>query len=341
MDQRNTSVKCHAEWHPLSEVIVGRADGARIPPHDRSLKAINYANMDIPVPEGLYPEQVIEETNEDLERFVKVLEDRNITVHRPTAEHMDENSYYVYCPRDSFTTIGDKIIETPMPLRARYYENFAYQKLFIDKMLQGANWISAPKQQVPDTLYRTEDIDRDTLTLTEQEPCFDAANVLKCGKDILYLVSNSGNKLGAQWLKNVLGSEYRLHLLENTYSYMHLDSTISLIRPGLVLLNPSRINSNNLPDIFKGWDLIYSEENTDIGHYPGYCNSSVWIGMNLLMLDEKTAVVEEHQTNVIRQLEAKGIDVCALPLRHSRTLGGGFHCITNDMYREGTLESYV
>jgi N-dimethylarginine dimethylaminohydrolase len=58
------------------------------------------------------------------------------------------------------------------------------------------------------------------------------------------------------------------------------------------------------------------------------------------MLDEKTAVVEEHQTNVIRQLEAKGIDVCALPLQHSRTLGGGFHCITNDMYREGTLESY-
>jgi N-dimethylarginine dimethylaminohydrolase len=341
MDTRNTSINCHAEWHTLKEVVVGRADGARIPPHDRSLKAINYANMDIPVPEGMYPEQVIEETNEDLERFVSVLKSRDIVVHRPTAKYLTDSEYYVYCPRDSFITVGNSIIEAPMPLRARYMENFAYQAIFLDKMKQGAKWISAPKGRLPDEAYEVESISKDRLTLNEIEPCFDAANILKCGKDILYLVSNSGNLLGAQWLEIILGSEYRVHRLENLYSYMHLDSTISLLRPGLVLVNPSRINKDNLPKIFKDWDVIYSADNVDIGHYPGYCNASVWIGINLLMLDEKTAVVEEHQTAVIKQLEGKGIDVCALPLRHSRTLGGGFHCITNDLYRQGTLESYI
>lgn len=349
MDERNTSINCHTEWQPLKEVVVGIADDARIPTHDKSLKAINYANTDIPVSPGMYPRQVIEETNEDLEVLVSLLKDKGIAVHRPDSRYLGNKvsngywsttGYYVYCPRDSFTTIGNKIIETPMPLRSRYFENFSYHDIFLKKMSEGANWVSAPKMRLPDELYQTDNIDRETLTLTEIEPCFDAANILKCGTDILYLVSNSGNKMGALWLENLLGSKYKIHRLEKTYSYMHLDSTISMIRPGLVLLNPSRINKDNLPEIFKSWDLIYSDENTDIGHYPGYCNSSVWIGMNLLMLDENTAVVEKHQTKVIKQLERKGIDVCALPLRHSRTLGGGFHCVTNDLRRDGDLETY-
>jgi N-dimethylarginine dimethylaminohydrolase len=341
MDQTNTSVKCHAEWHPLKEVVVGIANGARIPPHDRSLKAINYANMDIPVPAGLYPEQVIEETNEDLENFVKVLKELDIVVHRPTDKYLDDNGYYVYCPRDSFTTIGNKIIESPMPLRSRYFENFAYHHIFLDKMKQGANWVSAPKQRLPDEAFQIDSIDKDTLTLKEVEPCFDAANIIKCGKDILYLISNSGNHLGATWLENLLGSEYKVHRLEKLYSYMHIDSTISLIRPGMVLVNPSRISQNNLPSIFKNWEVIYSADNVDIGHYPGYCNASKWIGVNLLMIDENTAVVEKNQLELIKQLEKHNLKVIALPLRHSRTLGGGFHCITNDLYREGILESYI
>ena len=35
-----------------------------------------------------------------------------------------------------------------------------------------------------------------------------------------------------------------------------------------------------------------------------------------------------------------GIDSIPLELRHARTLGGGFHCVTLDLHRDGYLKSY-
>ncbi|RUS93318.1 hypothetical protein DSM106972_096740 [Dulcicalothrix desertica PCC 7102] len=46
------------------------------------------------------------------------------------------------------------------------------------------------------------------FAVKELEPAFDAANVLRLGKDIFYLVSDSGNKYGAKWLQTFLGNEY-------------------------------------------------------------------------------------------------------------------------------------
>jgi N-dimethylarginine dimethylaminohydrolase len=39
-------------------------------------------------------------------------------------------------------------------------------------------------------------------------------------------------------------------------------------------------------------------------------------------------------------LESKGLTVVPLKLRHSRMMGGGFHCVTLDIRRRGQLESY-
>ena len=105
-----------------------------------------------------------------------------------------------------------------------------------------------------DELYDRSDLSQ--LTLKEIEPIFDAANILRCNNDILYLVSNTGNKLGSQWLQNFLGNKYRVHILENMYSYSHLDSTMALLREGLCLLNPDRVNEDNMPELLKSWDKI-------------------------------------------------------------------------------------
>ena len=67
-------MKSTNEWDPLKKVIVGVADYARIPEMDKSLRHINYADrQDVSdVISGLYPKQVIDEANEDLENFVKL-----------------------------------------------------------------------------------------------------------------------------------------------------------------------------------------------------------------------------------------------------------------------------
>ena len=241
------------------------------------------------------------------------------------------DGYYNYCPRDSVVVIGDTIIESPMALRSRYFETFSFRDEFIDYMKKGARWVSAPKPMLRNESYDRSDLSQ--LTLKEIEPIFDAANILRCNNDILYLVSNTGNKLGAQWLQNFLGSEYRVHILENMYSYSHLDSTMALLRDGLCLLNPDRVNEDNMPELLKSWDKIWCPEMVDIGYYGDYNHASVWVGINLLSLNENLVICDENQTGLHKELYKHNIEVIPMKLRHSRTLGGSFHCVTLDICR--------
>lgn len=335
------------EWDPLKSIIVGDATNARVPMDDLSLRAINYA--DDPkqtVPSGPYPKQVIEEANEDLEGLSQALRKMGVQVHRPLEQdtgaliqtpQWSTDRYYSYCPRDSVLVHGNMIVPSPMPIRARYQEAEIYNNIFLES---DGLFSPAPRPALSDDLYNIASVDKDTLTLTELEPSFDAANVLRCGYDLFYLVSNSGNESGGRWLQQFLGPKFKIHFLKNIYAYMHLDSTISFLRPGLVLLNPARINENNLPDALKSWDKIWCPEPVDIGYYPPYKNASTWIGMNLLMVNPNLAIVEHSQTELIHTLEKNRIDVCALPIRHARTLGGAFHCVTLDLHRDGVLEKY-
>ena len=336
-------IKSHNEWDTLKEVFVGVVDGAHNPKLGKDLHCINYADKDNihGIQQGLYPQQVIEETKEDLENFVNQLESFGIKVKRPkpqnqqeyfSSPHWDTNGYYNYCPRDSVLIVGDTIIESPMALRSRYFETFCFKDDFIDYMKDGARWISAPKPRLLDESYQRENLDE--LTLTNVEPVFDAANILRCNNDILYLLSNTGNELGAQWLQNFLGSEYKVHVLRDMYSYVHLDSTIALLREGLCLLNPERVNEDNMPEPLKSWDKIWCPDMVDIGYYGDYNHASVWIGINLISLTPNLVVCDENQKELHNQLIKNNVEVIPMRLRHSRTLGGSFHCITLDTWRE-------
>ena len=56
--------------------------------------------------------------------------------------------------------------------------------------------------------------------------------------------------------------------------------------------------------------------------------------MNCLVVRPGLVIVDEIQTVLIEILKNRGLEVIALPLTHSRTLGGGFHCTTLDIHRE-------
>ena len=62
--------------------------------------------------------------------------------------------------------------------------------------------------------------------------------------------------------------------------------------------------------------------------------ASKWIGMNTLSIDPQTVIVDAAQTEIIKELERRKFTVIPHTLRHSRTLGGGFHCVTLDTWRE-------
>ena len=90
------------------------------------------------------------------------------------------------------------------------------------------------------------------------EPAFDAANVLRLDRNLIYLVSATGNEFGGQWLQTILGNDFRLHFLKDVYFGSHIDSTFVALRPGLMLCNPARINDDTLPEVLKQWIVIYS-----------------------------------------------------------------------------------
>lgn len=339
------------EWDPLEEIIVGRAHKAQIPSPDPGLYAVDYlhrGSMEA-IPSGMYDERIIEETEEDLEKLVDALRGMGVVVRRPEpTDHArryrtpdwESDGQYNYCPRDLILVLGDTLIETPMIFRSRFFESLAYKDLLLEYFDSGAKWLSAPKPRLRDEVYRPQRPTGESA-ITNEEPLFDAANVLRLGKDLLYLVSDSGNRKGARWLQDTVGETYRVHVLDNHYSGVHLDSTLALIRPGLVVANAERVTPENLPDVFQNWEVHYLHDIVDTKHDDAEALSSKWIGMNILMVNPNLAIVDEAQTPLIRLLESCGVEVCPLQLRHGRTLGGGFHCVTLDIRRRGGLEDYL
>jgi N-dimethylarginine dimethylaminohydrolase len=340
------------EWDQLEEVIVGNPLNARFPTRDPSTQLAEFPDRPISdIPRGTFPQYVIDETEEDLNEFAATLESCGVKVRRPdtwphdatfSTINWESHGYYNYCPRDVLLVVGDQIIETPNVIRSRSQETFSYRSLLMEYWKSGAKWISAPKPMLLDSLFEGVDLERPTPR--NDEPAFDAANILRFGEDLIYLVSATGNEMGGQWLQSVLGDKYRIHYLKDVYYGSHIDSTLVALRPGLVLANPSRLNDDTLPEILKQWKVIYSPpmENTDRydADYLVNCIGSDWIDMNAFSISPNLVVVDRNQPTLIKVLEKEGLDVIPLKLRHSKLLGGGPHCVTLDVRRKGTLERY-
>ena len=348
-------ISTNNHWDPLEEIIVGIADHARIPTVDASTMNMCYSNYDITVVkplEGAYPQWLIDEANEDLQGLTDLLTSMGVKVHRPkpidhsvkySTPEWETTGWYTWCPRDLLLPLKNLMIETPSACRSRYYETRAYHDIMLEAVRDGVEWIAAPKPILTDASYQFKDI-KGKPSLLNLEPIFDAPNCVRLGRDILFQISNTGNHLGMQWLKNVLEPRgYRIHAAEHIYSFAHMD--IIPLNSHTVLLNSTRVNPNNCPKLFDKWDKIYFEDvniNPTTADGPGSISPcSPYIGMNILSVDPKTVIVGEDQTNLIRVLENKGFTVATVKMRHAQTLSGGLHCTTLDLRRRGELEDYT
>lgn len=297
------------EWDPLKSVVVGSAKYANWPSTDpvfaQESKKTTWKQT--PVPSGPVPDWLIDEANEDLNLLARTLCQLGIHVDRPAPRHYQVlNGMYNYCPRDRLLVYGDTIVDCAMMYPCR------------DQEILALDYITS----------RTHDIRH---MPRDQGMVFDAANVCRLGDTWLYLESDSGNKKAYEWLCEQFPS-VKIELC-NFYSGVHIDSTIVPLREGLVLLNGSRVNPDNCPRAFDFWDKIYVEDVVAQDFYQ-YPYASKWIAMNMLVIDPHTVIVDKHQHNLIKILEDYSFTVIPMELRHSRTLGGGFHCVTLDLHRQ-------
>src|SRR5436189_4931500 len=154
------------EWDPLEERIVGNPLNARFPTPDPSTRLAEFPDRPLEaIPQGPFPQQIIEETEEDLSVFVAVLTELGIAVRRPetwphastfSTVHWTAQGYYNYCPRDILLVVGDQIIETPNVIRSRAQETFSYRALLLDYMTSGARWFVPPKPMLLDSLFEVD-----------------------------------------------------------------------------------------------------------------------------------------------------------------------------------------
>jgi len=172
-----------------------------------------------------------------------------------------------------------------------------------------------------------------------------------------------------QWARKWL-PEVKVHWIEVGG---HNDACFHTCKPGVILSIVDVIDYNQS---FPGWNVLVipPEESADniekfsmIKHktsgkfwMPGeedntelleYINTWLddWVGyvaetvfdVNVMMIDEKTCVVSNHNKMVFDYFKKHNIEPIIAPLRHRYFWDGGIHCCTLDLYRQGECQQYI
>lgn len=298
------------EWDPLEKIVVGSATHANWPTTDPvfALESKKTTWHKTPVPSGPVPQHIVDQANQELDTLSETLLRLGITVYRPRPmDFVINQGMYNYCPRDRLLVWKDTVVDVNMMYPCRNQEIKNYTRL----LAEARNILTMPR---------------------DAGMILDAANVCRLGDTWLFLESASGNRAAYDWLCEKF-PQVNIELC-NFYAGVHIDSTIVPLREGLVLLNASRVNKDNCPRAFDYWEKIWVTDEMivpqDFYQYP---YASKWIAMNMLVVDPETVIVDAAQTHLIHTLNKQGFDTIPLTLSHSRTLGGGFHCVTLDTQR--------
>jgi len=298
------------EWDPLEAIVVGSATHANWPTSDPVFaeEGSKTTWSETPVPSGPVPQAIVDQANRELDVLSETLVRRGVTVYRPRPmDFVAEHGMYNYCPRDRLLVWGNTVVDCNMMYPCRNQEIKNYDRV----LSEAQNILTMPRDS--------------GLVL-------DAANVCRLGETWLFLESASGNRAAYDWLCDKF-PEVNIELC-NFYSGVHIDSTIVPLREGLVLLNASRVNPDNCPRAFDYWEKIWVTDDMIVAQdFYQYPYASKWIAMNMLALDPETVILDAAQTQLITILKQHGVDSIPLTLSHSRTLGGGFHCVTLDTRR--------
>jgi glycine amidinotransferase len=360
MSSAACSVNSWNEWDPLEEVIVGRLDGAVVPPFHVSVtynRPHSTSWLHRCVAGRRYPQWMVRRAQTELDGFVRLLEAEGVCVRRP--EPIDQRrrvrtrlwssrGFCLACPRDLYLIVGDEIIETPTCWRSRHFEGDAYRTLFKEYFADGARWIAAPRPQLPDELfdtsYRVPEPEEPVRYITNEfEPVFDAADVARCGRDLFITRSNATNEAGIRWLRRHLGDRgLRLQQLESRCSRpMHIDTTFVPLGTGegtgksrvhrcrssaadpevLGCVDRAQTRSTRRPDGEVQYvQPVDQHQRADAGPSEGRRGSLA--------------------ADLAPGFERLGFEPLPLPFLAYGPFGGAFHCATLDTRRRGALADY-
>lgn len=316
-------------------------------------------------PRSVVGKQYLQELTEDIEEFVSTLTQLGVKVFRPKPlESVDEFStpYWKSSTvpalnvRDQALILGQEILETAPQVRTRFFENDLLKPVFYHYFRHGARWTVMPRPLMTDKSFDLSYAFRDSVACIEKiydtspspydvgfEMMIDGAQCLRLGRHLLVNVANENHELACQWLARHLEGRFSI-LRAYRLADHHIDSMVLPLRPGMLLLRSPEVKER-LPAPLKNWDCIYCPEPKE-NMFPTYDESdlvlaSKYIDLNVLSVDDETVIVNAAFPELARELERHGFTPITVRHRHRRIFGGGFHCFTLDMVREGGPEDYL
>ena len=330
-------IKGYATFHPLKHCWLGSGFKTEWF-HDLPI----YKNNKIMDP----LKRIAEETEEDYQTLEKILKDAGVKTYR---SFLDIDKYGSLkniarppvAPRDHFAVLGEKI-----------YAGIGNTLGFTDVLKK---------------------IDKNSLSLYDQgatnKAFITTTTICRVGKDIWWDIANDVDLQMVDRYKKQWESEgFRVHTSSRGY---HSDSVFCVVKPGCIV---SLRDIQDYKKEFPGWDVLYlpdqswraispftimkekvggkwwlkgEEHNDELIHFinswmtewVGYVEETVF-DANMLSIDENTIICNNYNKEVFAHFKKHKVEPIVFNFRHRYFWDGGVHCITQDLYREGTQEDY-
>jgi hypothetical protein len=288
--------------------------------------------------------KIAEETEQDYQALEKILKDAGVKTYRSflDIERLKslKNAYRPPVhPRDHFAVIGEKI-----------YAIAGGSDGFLDVLKQ---------------------IDRKNLEVCNTKGVISTAQICRVGKDLWWDIHPTLPEHIISKYKKVWEDEgYRIHMSNRGY---HTDGVFSVVKPGCIV---SLHDIQDYKTEFPGWDVLYlpdqtwggeklspflkmrnkvggrwwlkGEEHNDqlinfvntwLNDWVGYVEETVF-DVNMLSIDQNHIICNNYNKEVFDHFKKHKVEPIIFNFRHRYFWDGGVHCVTQDLYREGTQEDY-
>ena len=287
--------------------------------------------------------RIADETEEDYQTLEKILKQAGVQTYRSFLDIDKVGSLKNIFrppvnPRDSFAVIGEKIYACG-----------------------GSN---------PGYIDVLKKIDRKHMVVRQMPGTIATSTICRLGKDLFWDIDIKGlRQEDVEIFENKWKEEgFRVHISNRGY---HSDGVFCVAKPGCIV---SLKNVQDYKTEFPGWDVLYlpdqswskvspfltmktkvggrwwlkGEEHNDqliefvntwLDDWVGYVEETVF-DVNMLSIDQNTIICNNYNKEVFEYFKKHKVEPIIFNFRHRYFWDGGIHCITQDLYREGTQEDY-
>jgi hypothetical protein len=296
-------------------------------------------------------ERVAQETEEDYQSLIKLIQSFGVTVVRP--EIVCDNNF------EEYKLILDNGLNwyQPPPMTPRDSLLVHGNRLFVDRPYG---------QTYRDFFDPVIDMIDGQIFHSKNHPCLrqlPGASVTRVGKDVFFDAMPNVKEFVATYFQ-----DYNCHIIKTGG---HSDGVYCPVTPGLIVsLHDVPTYANTFPD----WEVVYlphqswdkvkpflelkkknqgrwwipgQEMNNDLVEFVetwltkwvGYVEETVF-DVNMLVIDERNVICNNYNKLVFNALEKYQVTPHICNFRHRYFWDGGLHCITLDLVRDGEAKNY-